>query len=113
MLCVFVFVCVCVTVDLIRSMSRPPALVIVDSVQTMRTVMSNNGMGTVTQIRDCSALFVELAKTTNSAVLLIGHVTKSGDIAGPRILEHMVDTVLYLEGSERAEFRLLRGIKNR
>jgi DNA repair protein RadA/Sms len=50
---------------------------------------------------------------TGSAVLLIGHVTKSGDIAGPRVLEHMVDTVLYLEGSERSEYRLLRGVKNR
>ena len=92
---------------------KPPALVIVDSIQTMRTGSSSSGMGSVSQIRESAARFVELAKTTGSAVLLIGHVTKSGDIAGPRVLEHMVDCVLQLEGSERAEYRLLRGVKNR
>lgn len=164
-----------------------PCLVIVDSVQTMRTAACNNGMGSVTQIRESAARFVELAKSSGAffcpfctfsrwirftlhctspissfhftllsflytllfdsltylpqslfylnpspsllltfppphpsplttvgiAVLLIGHVTKSGDIAGPRVLEHMVDVVLYLEGSERSEYRLLRGVKNR
>ena len=92
---------------------EPPALVIVDSIQTMRTASCSGSMGSVTQTRESAARFVQLAKSTGSAVLLVGHVTKSGDVAGPRILEHMVDTVLYLEGSERADFRLLRGIKNR
>ena len=91
----------------------PPALVIVDSIQTMRTSSCTSSMGSVTQTRESAARFVQLAKSTGSSVLLVGHVTKSGEVAGPRILEHMVDTVLYLEGSERAEFRLLRGMKNR
>ena len=91
----------------------PPSLVIVDSIQTMRTSSCTSSMGSVTQTRESAARFVQLAKSTGSSVLLVGHVTKSGEVAGPRILEHMVDVVLYLEGSERAEFRLLRGIKNR
>lgn len=102
-------------VDTVLAMpdGKPPALVIVDSIQTMRTGSSGSGMGSVSQIRESAARLVELAKTTGIAVLLIGHVTKSGDIAGPRVLEHMVDCVLQLEGSERAEYRLLRGVKNR
>jgi DNA repair protein RadA/Sms len=100
-------------IDNILAMSSPPAMVIVDSVQTMLSAAASGSLGSVTQTRECAARFVQLAKATGSAVLLSGHVTKSGEVAGPRVLEHMVDTVLYLEGSERAEFRLLRGIKNR
>jgi DNA repair protein RadA/Sms len=93
-----------------------PAMIIVDSIQTMRTGSSPSSMGSVTQTRESAARFVQLAKSTGSAVLLVGHVTKSGEVAGPRILEHMVDTVLYLEGSTgsaESQVRLLRGIKNR
>lgn len=100
-------------IDNILAMSAAPAMVIVDSVQTMRTSSISGSLGSVTQTRESAARFVQLAKATGSAVLLAGHVTKSGEVAGPRILEHMVDTVLYLEGSEKAQYRLLRGIKNR
>ena len=93
-----------------------PALVIVDSIQMMRT-QSGGGLstaGSVSQIRDCTALLVEFAKTSGTSVVLVGHVTKNGEVAGPRVLEHMVDTVLYLEASEgRPSCRLLRCIKNR
>lgn len=100
-------------IESILSMPAPPALIIVDSIQTMRTAACTNGMGSITQIRESAARFVELAKSSGTAVLLIGHVTKAGDIAGPRVLEHMVDVVLHLEGSERSDYRLLKGIKNR
>jgi DNA repair protein RadA/Sms len=100
-------------IESILSMPAPPALIIVDSIQTMRTAACTNGMGSITQIRESAARFVELAKSSGTAVLLIGHVTKAGDIAGPRVLEHMVDVVLHLEGSERSEYRLLKGVKNR
>ena len=101
------------SIGTILSMKPPPSLVIVDSVQTMRTENCANGIGSVTQIRECAAQFVQLAKSFGCAVLLVGHVTKSGEVAGPRVLEHMVDTVLYMEGSERADYRLLRSMKNR
>jgi len=100
-------------IDNLLAMSTPPAMVIVDSVQTMRSASVTGSVGSVTQTRESAARFVQLAKATGSAVVLAGHVTKSGEVAGPRILEHMVDTVLYMEGSERQEFRLLRGVKNR
>jgi len=92
-----------------------PALVIVDSVQTMQSYAgpSSGGMGSVGQVRDCAALFVQLAKASGCVVLLSGHVTKAGEVAGPRTLEHMVDTVLYMEGNEQSEHRLLRSAKNR
>ena len=93
-----------------------PALLIVDSIQMMRT-QSGGGVGSagsVSQVRDCTALLVEFAKTTGTSVVLVGHVTKNGEVAGPRVLEHMVDTVLYLEASEgKPSCRLLRCIKNR
>ena len=100
-------------VDTILGMPTPPIMLIVDSIQTMRTHSISGSMGSITQTRECAARFVQLAKATGSAVLLSGHVTKTGEVAGPRVLEHMVDTILYLEGSERAEYRLLRGMKNR
>ena len=100
-------------VDNILSMSSPPSLLIVDSIQTMRTETCASGVGSVTQIRECTVQFVQLAKTFGCAVLLVGHVTKSGEVAGPRVLEHMVDTVLYMEGSDSVDYRLLRSIKNR
>ena len=97
----------------IACMQPLPDLLIVDSVQTMYSSTCPGGVGSVTQIRDCTSTFVRFAKSLGCAVVLTGHVTKSGEVAGPRLLEHMVDTVLYLEGSERADYRLLRGIKNR
>jgi len=100
-------------IDTLLSMTIAPAMVIVDSVQTMRTTSVAGSVGSVTQTRESAARFVQLAKATSSAVVLAGHVTKTGEVAGPRILEHMVDAVLYLEGSDKAEFRLLRGVKNR
>lgn len=102
-------------IDEICAMTTKPALVIVDSIQTMRTeeCSSGSGVGSVTQIRECTAKYVQLAKSTGIVVMLVGHVTKSGEAAGPKVLEHMVDAVLYMEGSDRADYRLVRGTKNR
>jgi DNA repair protein RadA/Sms len=99
----------------IMGMEFRPTLVIVDSIQMMRTQTGSGvgAAGSVTQIRDSAALFVEFAKTSGCAVMLVGHVTKSGEVAGPRVLEHLVDTVLYLEASEKGSCRLFRCIKNR
>ena len=90
-----------------------PAFLVVDSIQTMYMEESASAMGSPAQIRDCTALLVRLAKEEGIAVFIIGHVTKDGNIAGPRILEHMVDTVLYLEGDRSFQFRVLRTVKNR
>jgi len=85
----------------------------VDSIQTLYTEALTSAPGGVSQIRESAALLTRYAKQSGCALFLVGHVTKDGSLAGPRVLEHMVDAVLYLEGSERAEYRLLRGIKNR
>lgn len=90
-----------------------PGLVIVDSVQTTYLPELDSSAGSVTQVRETASRLRELAKTTGIAVFLIGHVTKDGAIAGPRILEHIVDTVLYLEGDRFQSYRLLRSVKNR
>jgi DNA repair protein RadA/Sms len=90
-----------------------PFLVIVDSIQTTYMPELESGAGSVTQVRECASRFRELAKSTGMAVFLIGHVTKEGAIAGPRVLEHIVDTVLYLEGDRFQSYRLLRSVKNR
>ncbi|MCK6577469.1 MAG: DNA repair protein RadA [Anaerolineae bacterium] len=90
-----------------------PMLVIVDSIQTLYTEDSESSPGSVTQVRECAARLQMLAKTTGMSVFLIGHVTKEGAIAGPRVLEHIVDTVLYLEGDPFQAYRLLRSVKNR
>lgn len=90
-----------------------PALVVVDSIQTTYMPELESSAGSVSQVRECSSRLRELAKTSGVAVFLIGHVTKEGSIAGPRILEHIVDTVLYLEGDRFQSYRLLRGVKNR
>lgn len=87
--------------------------VIVDSIQTMSTQQVGANPGTVSQITTSSHILQEVAKTTNSAVLIVGHVTKAGNIAGPKVLEHLVDTVLHLEGERFGGFKLLRGVKNR
>jgi DNA repair protein RadA/Sms len=90
-----------------------PQLVIVDSVQTLQTPFIESSPGTVSQIRECAAEFQRFAKETNTPVFLIGHITKDGNIAGPKILEHMVDTVLQFEGDRHYAYRILRTLKNR
>ncbi len=90
-----------------------PDLLIVDSIQTTYMAGLESSAGSVTQVRECSARLRELAKSGTMAVFLIGHVTKEGVIAGPRVLEHIVDTVLYLEGDRFQSYRLLRSVKNR
>ena len=90
-----------------------PALLIIDSIQTVYLPELESSAGSVSQVRECSARLRELAKSGGPAVFLIGHVTKEGAIAGPRVLEHIVDTVLYLEGDRFQTFRLLRSVKNR
>jgi len=90
-----------------------PALVIVDSIQTLHTPLIDSSPGSVSQIRECAAEFQRFAKETNTPVFLIGHITKDGSIAGPKILEHMVDTVLQFEGDRHYAYRILRTLKNR
>src|ERR1700704_3820778 len=90
-----------------------PQLVIVDSIQTLHTPFIDSSPGSVSQIRECASEFQRFAKETNTAVFLIGHITKEGSIAGPKILEHMVDTVLQFEGDRHYSYRILRTLKNR
>lgn len=90
-----------------------PQLVIVDSIQTLQTPYIDSSPGSVSQIRECAAEFQRFAKETNTPVFLIGHITKDGSIAGPKILEHMVDTVLQFEGDRHYAYRILRTLKNR
>ncbi len=90
-----------------------PNYLIVDSIQTVYCPELNGATGSVSQVREATSLLTRLAKRTNTAVFIVGHVTKDGVLAGPRILEHMVDTVLYFEGSRHDTFRLLRAVKNR
>lgn len=90
-----------------------PTLVVVDSIQTVTLPEMESAAGSISQVRECAARLRELAKSTGITVFLIGHVTKEGAIAGPRVLEHIVDTVLYLEGEHFQSYRLLRSVKNR
>ncbi len=90
-----------------------PDIVIIDSVQTLQTPYIDSSPGSISQIRECAAEFQRFAKETNTPVFLIGHITKEGAIAGPRILEHMVDTVLQFEGDRHYAYRILRTLKNR
>lgn len=90
-----------------------PFMLVIDSIQTMYLSANESPMGSPAQIRDCTAVLVRLAKSENIAVMIIGHVTKEGNLAGPRILEHMVDVVFYLEGDRSYQFRVLRTVKNR
>jgi len=90
-----------------------PALLIIDSIQTVYIDDLSSSSGSVSQVRECASRLRELAKSTGIAVFLIGHVTKTGMIAGPRVLEHIVDTVLHLEGDRFQSYRLLRSMKNR
>lgn len=93
--------------------AKPPQLVIVDSIQSICDASLETAPGSVVQLRECTLRLHQVAKEQNSAVLLIGHVTKEGVIAGPKMVEHMVDVVLYLEGERFHAYRLLRGVKNR
>ena len=101
--------------DIIASLDRsdPPDLVVIDSIQTMYLDNLDSAPGTVAQVRSASAELIRLAKQRGFVLMLVGHVTKDGQIAGPRVLEHMVDTVLYFEGERGHHFRLLRAVKNR
>src|SRR5262245_31827698 len=101
--------------DIVATLSdaAPPRLVIIDSIQTMWTDLAESAPGTVTQVRASAQALIRFAKTSGAAVILIGHVTKDGQIAGPRVVEHMVDAVLYFEGETGHHFRVLRAVKNR
>jgi DNA repair protein RadA/Sms len=90
-----------------------PRLLVIDSIQTTNLPGLESSAGSVSQVRECASRLRELAKSSGIAVFLIGHVTKEGTIAGPRVLEHIVDTVLYLEGDRFQSYRLLRSVKNR
>ena len=90
-----------------------PALIVIDSIQTMYLPEVESAPGSVTQVRECTAKLLRHAKERNVSVVIIGHVTKDGNIAGPRMLEHMVDVVLYVEGERSYRFRIMRAIKNR
>ena len=101
--------------DIIATLSegRPPALVVIDSIQTMWTDTAESAPGTVTQVRASAQNLIRFAKTSGTAVILVGHVTKDGQIAGPRVVEHMVDAVVSFEGDNAHHFRIMRSAKNR
>ncbi len=90
-----------------------PQIVIIDSIQTMYKDEISTAPGSLSQVRECTSIFMRIAKGKNISVIIVGHVTKEGAIAGPRVLEHMVDTVLYFEGERYASYRILRCVKNR
>jgi len=90
-----------------------PDIVIIDSIQTLHSDYIDSAAGSISQIRECTAELIKFAKETNTPVILIGHITKDGNIAGPKILEHMVDTVLQFEGDRNYVYRILRALKNR
>lgn len=92
---------------------KKPEILIVDSIQTIYHAEVASASGSVSQVRECAAALARFAKQSNTAVFIIGHVTKEGNIAGPRVLEHLVDTVLYFEGEAQSAFRILRAVKNR
>ncbi len=90
-----------------------PDYIVVDSIQTVYRPDMSSAPGSVSQVRECASGLMRIAKTTGSSIFLVGHVTKEGALAGPRVLEHMVDVVLYFEGDKQQEYRLLRAVKNR
>jgi len=101
--------------DIIATLSegKVPRLIVIDSIQTMWTDMVESAPGTVTQVRGSAQTLIRFAKRTGAAIILVGHVTKDGQIAGPRVVEHMVDAVLSFEGEGSHQFRILRAVKNR
>lgn len=90
-----------------------PQVVVIDSIQTMYNESVSSAPGSVSQVRESTGVLMQIAKTQNITIFIVGHVTKEGVVAGPRVLEHMVDTVLYFEGDRYASYRVLRGVKNR
>ena len=92
---------------------QKPQAVIIDSIQTIYSEEISSAPGSVSQVREATNVFLQLAKGTGTSIFIVGHVTKEGTVAGPRVLEHMVDTVLYFEGDRYASYRILRGVKNR
>jgi DNA repair protein RadA/Sms len=94
-------------------LQKPPSILAIDSIQTVHTSSLDLSPGSISQVRECASRLFRLAKEKNISVFLVGHVTKEGAIAGPRTLEHLVDTVLYLEGDRTHAFRILRAVKNR
>lgn len=101
--------------EVIRSLidKRRPDIVVIDSIQTMYSEEVSSAPGSVSQVRESTNVFMQLAKGLGISIFIVGHVTKEGTVAGPRVLEHMVDTVLYFEGDRHASYRILRGVKNR
>jgi len=93
--------------------ARRPQVAVIDSIQTVYSEQLTSAPGSVAQVRECAAHLTRAAKASGTAIVLVGHVTKEGALAGPRVLEHMVDTVLYFEGDTHSPFRLIRAIKNR
>ncbi len=93
--------------------STKPDVVVIDSIQTMYREDISSAPGSISQVREATGVFLQLAKGLNISIFIVGHVTKEGTVAGPRVLEHMVDTVLYFEGDGHASYRILRGVKNR
>ncbi len=93
--------------------AKQPAIAVIDSIQTLYSDQLSSAPGSVAQVRECAAHLTRAAKASGVAVVLVGHVTKEGALAGPRVLEHMVDTVLYFEGDTHSSYRLIRAIKNR
>lgn len=90
-----------------------PELIVVDSIQTIQTDTFDNSQGSTTQIKECTSILIKLAKNIGIPIIIVGHITKDGNIAGPKILEHMVDVVLHFEGDKHHQFRILRSKKNR
>ena len=103
----------CVEQILEAAHKAKPGVLVVDSIQTVFTATLQSAPGAVAQLRECTALFTRYAKQSGTAVFLVGHVTKEGVIAGPRVLEHMVDTVLYFENDAGSRYRVIRAVKNR
>ncbi len=101
--------------EIIRNIieNRRPDIVVIDSIQTMYSEEVASAPGSVSQVRESTNVFMQLAKGLGISIFIVGHVTKEGTVAGPRVLEHMVDTVLYFEGDRHASYRILRGVKNR
>ena len=101
--------------DIIKNVieKRKPEMVVIDSIQTMYSEEVSSAPGSVSQVRESTNIFMQLAKGLGISIFIVGHVTKEGTVAGPRVLVHMVDTVLYFEGDRHASYRILRGVKNR
>ena len=93
--------------------AEKPQVAVIDSIQTVYSAALTSAPGSVAQVRECAAHLTRFAKSTGTTIILVGHVTKEGALAGPRVLEHMVDTVLYFEGDTHSSFRLIRAVKNR